>query len=194
MTSRTDTTAQHPARLTPGDRVTLARAGLGVVVAVLVALTLAGVLPPRSWLLVGVLVPTLLLDAVDGLVARRTHTVTARGARWDMEVDSAIVFVTSLAVVPIAPWALAIGLARYAFGLGSFFRPAWRAPLPYSRGRRRIAALQAVALATALVPLTPIWLAQAVTALALALLIFSFTRDVLFLERRWRGSPGRVSR
>lgn len=187
MTPRAVATAHHSLHLTPGDRVTLVRAGLGVVVAALVAATLAGTLPSRSWLLFLVLVPTLLLDAVDGAVARHTNTVTARGARWDMEVDSAVVLVTSIAVVPIAPWALGIGLARYLFALGGWLRPAWRAPLPYSRSRRVIAALQAIALATALAPVTPTWLAQVVTVVALCLLIFSFGRDMRLSRVRLSG-------
>lgn len=182
---------RRPAPLTPADKVTLVRAGLGVVVAVLVLLTFLGFLPARSWWLFGVLVPTFALDAVDGAVARRTGTVTARGARFDMETDSAVVLVASLAVAPFAPWALLIGLARYLFWLGAWLRPAWRAPLGFRQSRRVIAALQAVALAIALAPPLPLVVGQVSTAVALALLAFSFGRDIAHLERHAARSPGR---
>lgn len=172
------------APLTPADWVTISRAGLGLLFAVLVALTLAGVLPSRSWPLFFLLIPTLALDGVDGAVARRTGTVTARGARWDMEVDAAVLLAASLAVLPYAPWALAIGLARYLYGLGAWLRPRWRTPLPFRQSRRVIAAFQGIALAVALAPFLPIWLGQGVTAVALALLAYSFARDVGYQEYR----------
>ena len=49
----------------------------------------------------------LLLDAVDGQVARRTNTVSALGARFDMETDAFLVLVLSVYVAPIVgpqPW------------------------------------------------------------------------------------------
>lgn len=166
------------APLTPADRVTVARAALGAVCAVAVALTLFGFLPSRSWLLVLLLVPTFALDAADGAVARRTGTVTARGARWDVEVDAAVLLVASLAVVPYAPWALLIGLARYLYWVGGRLRPALQTALPVSQRRRVIGGLQGVAMVVALAPIVPIWLAQLVTGVALALLVFSFGRDI----------------
>ncbi len=181
---------RRPAPLTPADKVTLLRAGLGIFVAVLVLLTFLDCLPERSWWLFGLAVPTFALDAVDGAVARRTGTVTARGARFDMETDSAVVLVASVAVAPFAPWALLIGLARYFFWLGARLRPAWRAPLHFRQSRRVIAALQAVALSVALAPPLPVAVGQVATAAALALLGFSFGRDVAHLERRAARSPG----
>ena len=57
----------------------------------------------------------LVLDWVDGQVARRTGTVTAFGARFDMEVDAFLILVLSVYVAgSFGPWVLAIGLARYA--------------------------------------------------------------------------------
>lgn len=170
--------------LTPADRVTLTRAALGLGCAVVVALTFLGLVPWRSWLLFVLAVPTAVLDAVDGPVARRTGTVTRRGSRWDMEVDSAVLLVLSLALLPVAPWALGIGLARYAFWLGGLVRTRWLLPLPFRQSRRLIAAFQAVALVVALAPFLPLWVGQVLTAVALALLLFSLTRDIVFQERR----------
>lgn len=171
---------------TPADWVTATRAGLGVGTGVLVVLSLAGILPQRPWPLFLLLIPTAALDAVDGAVARRTNTVTKRGAIWDMEVDSALLLILSVAVSPFAPWALGIGLARYLFGLGGRLRPVWRGKLPFSQVRRVIAGFQAVALVTAMAPFVPIPVAQVVTAVAAVLLAYSFGRDVHYLERQRR--------
>lgn len=184
MSTPTPVAERAGLRLTPADKVTLTRAALGVGCAVLVVLTHLGLLPGRGWALFLLALPTVVLDAVDGPVARRTGTVTARGSRWDTEADSAVLLVLSIAVFPWAPWALGIGLARYLFWLGGLIRPAWLLPLPFRQSRRIIAALQAVALVTALAPFLPLWVGQAVIAVALALLVFSFGRDIAFHERR----------
>lgn len=169
--------------LTPADRVTLTRAVLGAGCAVLVALGLAGILESRNWPLFLLAIPTTVLDAVDGPVARRTGTVTARGARFDMEVDAAVLLILSIALAPMVPWALGIGLMRYAFWVGGRLRPQWGAPLPFRQSRRVIAALQAVALVAALAPFVPVPVARIIVAVALVLLVFSFGRDIISLER-----------
>lgn len=170
-------------QLTPADRVTVGRGVLGVGCAVLVALALLGMLPARTWALFLLAAVTVLLDLVDGAVARHTGTVTERGARWDPEVDSAVLLVLSLAVADWAPWALLIGAMRYLFWLGGRLRPAWRGKLPFRQSRRVIAGFQGFALVVALTPFLPLWVGQVITAVAAALLVFSFGRDIAHLER-----------
>ena len=59
----------------------------------------------------------LVLDRVDGLVARRTGTVSDFGARFDMEVDAFLILALSVYVArDYGGWVLAIGAARYASG------------------------------------------------------------------------------
>lgn len=165
--------------------MTAGRALLGGGCAVLVVLTVVGIVPTRSWALPLLLVPTLALDLVDGAVARRTGTVTARGARWDIEVDSAVVLIACTAVAPYAPWVLVTGLARYGFGLAGVLR-GWHAALPFSQARRVIGGFQGLALLIALTPIVPLPAGRAVTALALALLVVSFGRDIRFQEEQRR--------
>ena len=70
----------------PADRVTLGRC---VLVCAVGALTVDSFHRPAPVaVLVSVTVVALLLDAVDGRVARRTGTVSRLGARFDMEVDA----------------------------------------------------------------------------------------------------------
>ncbi|WP_053004677.1 CDP-alcohol phosphatidyltransferase family protein [Kocuria sp. SM24M-10] len=184
----------------PADRVTVARSVLVALCAALLPVGLTPVLSGQAqgpagawcWAVVALALPAWLLDGIDGRVARRTGTATRAGARFDQEVDAALLLVLALAVaarlgLPGAWWVLLIGALRYLFLLGLRARPAWRRPLPYSSYRRVVAGIQGGVLLGALVPLIPLPLAAAATAAALALLLVSFGRDVLWLERSARG-------
>lgn len=182
---------RDPLFTTAADRVTLARAVLGGGCAVVVLLALLGTVPYRSWLLVLLAVPAVALDAVDGRVARVTGSVCPEGSRLDMETDSALLLVLS---VPLAfvlgAWVLAIGLMRYAFGALSVWHPALRGKLEFSRFRRTVAGTQSVVLAAALTPVLPVPVAAVAVGIALALLVVSFARDTVTLERRFRRPTG----
>ncbi len=92
----------------------------------------------------------LVLDAVDGQVARRTGTVTALGARFDMEVDAFLILVLSVFVATTAgAWVLAIGAMRYGFVVAGWLLPWLRSPLPVSTARKAVAAAQGIALVVA---------------------------------------------
>ncbi|MDO5502472.1 MAG: CDP-alcohol phosphatidyltransferase family protein [Actinomycetia bacterium] len=137
----------------------------------------------RRWWLAGIAGPALLLDAVDGAVARRTGTTSEFGARFDMEADAALFLVLSWTASRRSRSAWGIGSARYLFWLGARLRPAWGNPLEYSEIRRTVAALQGLALWIALVPATPEPVARGVLRSAFGLLAYSFGRDILTLER-----------
>jgi phosphatidylglycerophosphate synthase len=148
-------------------------------------LVVTGGLPVRPWPLVVLLVPALALDAVDGVVARRTGTSSAAGGRLDGEMDAALLLVLSVAAVPaLGWWVLAIGLMRYAFYAAGLVRPRLRGHLAFSQFRRVVAAVQGIAFAVGLAPIVPIAQAQIVLAAALVLLSVSFGRDVIHLWRR----------
>ena len=158
--------------------------------------------------LVALCVPALALDAVDGWVARRTGTVTALGGRFDMEVDAFLLLVLSAYVAPILGWwVLAIGLMRYVFVAAGWLLPWLRTPLPPRYWRKVVTAVAGIALtvaASGLLPaLLPVGLSAVLpvgptpgrpaagavvdvvlVAVALALLIESFGRDVVWLVRR----------
>jgi phosphatidylglycerophosphate synthase len=171
------------ARLGPASRVTLTRATLVGAVAALVAQARHGGLP--------VLVVTLLasvalaLDAVDGWLARRTNTVTALGARFDMEVDAFLILVLSLAAArDVGGWVLAIGLMRYAYVAASWWLPWLRDPVPPRYWRKVVAAIQGVTLAVVVSGVLTAVLGALALVVALALLVESFGRDVWW---QWRG-------
>jgi phosphatidylglycerophosphate synthase len=173
-------------RLGPADRVTLARA---LLVGGVLALVVGGGPAP-----VAVLVPltavALALDAVDGQVARRTGTVSALGARFDMEVDSFLLLVLSVHLAPsVGAWVLLIGGMRYAFVAAAWPLPWMRGTLPPRYWRKVVAAAQGVVLAAAASGLLPPVATAVLVAGALALLVESFARDVTWLWRRRPVAP-----
>jgi phosphatidylglycerophosphate synthase len=181
---------------TPADRVTLGRTALACGCAAMTALVVLGPAPARNGWLFGLSVLTLLLDAVDGPVARRTRTATREGGRLDMQVDAGVLAVLSVAVATaIGWWVLAVGALRYLYVAASWARPSLAAPLPRSRFRVVVAAGQAGVLAGALAPFVSTSLATAAVTVALALLVASFVSQVVAAERspdapRARIGPG----
>lgn len=168
-----------PASLGPADLVTLGRAVLVGGTAALVAdqgadASLGAVATVASTALV--------LDAVDGLVARRTGTASPLGARFDMEVDAFLILVLSAFVgLFVGMWVLAIGAIRYAFVAGQWVLPWLRGPLPPSRARKTVAAVQGIALVVAGSGLVPGPVAVFVAGGALSALVWSFGRDIAWL-------------
>jgi phosphatidylglycerophosphate synthase len=171
-------------RLGPADRVTLSRAVLVGGVLALATTSLSE--PTPVSLLVALTAAALALDAVDGQVARRTGTVSALGARFDMEVDAFLLLVLSAFVAQLlGPWVLMIGLMRYAFVVAGWILPRLRAQLPPRYWRKVVTAVQGIALTLAASGLVPT-LAGMLVAVALALLVESFGRDVAWLALRSR--------
>jgi phosphatidylglycerophosphate synthase len=158
-------------------------------VAALVAEALVG--EPATALLVILSVAALMLDFVDGRVARLTRTATPFGARFDGETDAFLILVLSVYVARWAgAWVLLIGAARYAFAVAGWVLPWLRGRLPPRYWRKVVAAVQGVALTYAAAEVGPHPAAYAVLVVALGLLAESFGRDVLWLRRPRR--PARV--
>ena len=170
--------------LGPADRVTLVRATLVGAVAALMAA--AFVRPAAVPALVTLSVVALVLDAVDGWVARRTGTASPLGARFDGEVDALLIVVLSVYVANlIGPWVLAIGAARYLFLVAGWLLPWMRAQLPPRYWRKTVAAIQGITLTVAAVDVLPRRATEVALVVALGLLTESFGRDVWWL---WRES------
>jgi phosphatidylglycerophosphate synthase len=168
--------------LGPADHITLARATLVGSVTALVADTVRT--PAPTALLVTVTAVALVLDAVDGQVARRTATASSLGARFDMEVDAFLILVLSVFVASsLGVWVLAIGAMRYVFVAFSLPLPWLKSPLPPSMARKTVAALQGIVLAVAAADVLPRPVETTATALALATLAWSFGRDLSWLHR-----------
>jgi phosphatidylglycerophosphate synthase len=175
-------------RLGPANAVTLGRSVLVGGVAALAADSLTRPVPVA--VVVGLAVPALLLDAVDGVVARRSGAATPLGARFDMEVDAfGILALSVLLVGPVGPWVLAIGLMRYVFVAVAVALPWLRGPLPPRFSRKVVAAAQGIVLVAAVAGVLPPGVAAAAVAGALAALCWSFGRDVRWLLRTAGPAP-----
>lgn len=177
----------------PGDRVTLARALLIGAIAALVADSF--VREPAVEVLVGLSVTALMLDAVDGRVARRTRSATPFGARLDGEVDAFLILVLSVYVArSFGAWVLALGLIRYAFAAAGWVLPWLRGSLPPRYWRKVVTAVTGVALTVAASGVGSSSWAYAGLVAAAALLAESFGRDVWWLWRRRKDSSAGVDR
>jgi phosphatidylglycerophosphate synthase len=170
------------ANATTATRSTLVGLITGVVVS-------SFTMPIAVPLLVGLTIPALALDAVDGWLARRTHGESELGARYDMEVDAYLLLVLSVAVAQsLGAWVLAIGLMRYAFVAAGLVLPWMRATLPPRPWRKVVTAANGIALVAAASELLPTAVSAAIVLVALALLVESFGRDVVWLAVRARSA------
>lgn len=149
-------------------------------------ITAAAVSPMQAWLFCSLAILERLLDGVDGYVARKQGMESAFGARFDMEVDALQIFLLSVVTFLLdkaGAWVLIGGFLRYAFLGASVLWPVFSAPLPPSLRRKGIAVLQGVTLAALLAPIVLPPFSTLAAATALAVLVYSFTADTLWVLR-----------
>lgn len=180
---------RHPfSSFGPANAVTLGRGVLVCLLAGLIGESAAA----GSWLAGDLALLVILLDGVDGALARRHGTASPFGARFDMETDA--VFVAVLAVLAwqsgkVGAWVLASGAMRYLFAAAALLVPLLRRPLPAGYRGKSIAVLQMLALVAVLAPPIPSGAATATAALALALLTLSFLLDIVWQLRHRPRAP-----
>ncbi|MFD1881247.1 CDP-alcohol phosphatidyltransferase family protein [Paracoccus pacificus] len=169
-------------RFGPANTVTLVRAAL-----------VCGLLGPLIWgaaagwgvALTGAV--ALMLDGVDGWLARRTHLVSDFGARFDMEVDAALGLVLALHAyrgTAAGIEVLALGMVRYVFVAAAAVWPWLLDPLPESRRRKVICVLQLAILVLLQVPGLSGDAAILLARAALAAVLWSFFADIMWLRAR----------
>ena len=174
--------------LGPADRITLTRSVLVGGVTALTAESFVRAVPVA--VLFALTAVALVLDAVDGRVARGTGTVSELGFRFDMEVDAFLLLVLGAYLAPaIGGWVLAIGGMRYAWVAATWVIPWLGGPLPSRYRRKVVAATQGVVLLAAVPGLLPKPVCTLALVVALALLVESFGWDVA-----WRWNHGRDAR
>ncbi|MGK9166834.1 CDP-alcohol phosphatidyltransferase family protein [Inquilinus limosus] len=174
-------------RFGPANTVTLAR----IVLICLLAALMGTAAPDEDclWLIAGFATLALALDGVDGWAARRSGLSSRFGARFDMEADAFFVLVLSVLAWQwgkVGSWVLLIGAMRYLYVLAGAAWPWLRAPVPDSVARKIVCVIQILALIACLAPPVPPAVAAILAASALALLCWSFGRDILWLWRRRR--------
>ena len=171
--------------LGPGNRLTLARATL--VLPLAAPALLRGVFTGEGyWWIVGLSATALVLDGLDGPLARRTGSESAFGARFDMELDAFLLLALSALLWrsgKVGSWVLLVGGLRYFFVLGGLLWPPLRGALPPSRRGKVICAVQGIVLVICLAPVTRPVPATTLAASALLLLVYSFVVDTWWLVR-----------
>lgn len=170
-------------RFGPANAVTLARAA-AMALLVGVCADGAALTPGGRWLLAGGGTAALLLDGVDGWVARRTGLASAFGARFDMEVDALFVLVLAALVWragQAGAWVLTAGLMRYIFVAAGWLWPALARPLPASFRRKAICVVTIAVLLAALSPGLGGGTAALLCMAGLCLLGYSFAADTAWL-------------
>jgi phosphatidylglycerophosphate synthase len=168
--------------LGPADVVTLVRATLACGVAALVADSFTR--PVSVATMVALASVALALDWVDGRVARRTGTVSALGARFDLEVDAFLILVLAVFVARgHGAWVLVIGSASYALLVARRLLPWLDRPAPPRHWCKVVAATQGVVLTVAASAVLPDAVTASLLVLALLLLAESFGREVSWLWR-----------
>lgn len=173
-------------RFGAANRITLGRVAIG---SLLLGCIGAGAHPMLAWCVVGLATVAACSDALDGLVARRYGTVSAFGARFDMEADAGLILILSLLTWQFekaGAWVVAIGLMRYAFVLAGISLPWLRASLPPRVRRQSVCVVQMVALILCLAPLVPRAWSTALAAFSLLALGISFLIDIAWLAREGR--------
>ena len=180
-----------PMRFGPANVTTSIRSTLVGLITALVATSFTD--PVWLPLLMGLTVPALALDAVDGWIARRTGTVSELGARFDMEVDAFLILVLGAFVAQdLGWWTLTLGLMRYVYVVAGWAFPWLRITVPPRYWRKVVAAATGISLAFAASGLAPSWVGAAAILACLGLLLESFGRDVVW-QFRQRRAPVAVS-
>lgn len=163
------------------NAVTLARAAVVALLAGLVGETPS---PGLGWLAAGATLAVLVLDGLDGRLARRHGTASAYGARFDMETDALLGLVLALLVLAFdkaGAFVLVAGLARYAFGALLGLTPRLDAPLAPSRRRQAVCVIQLAGLALCLVPWVARPASDVLAAAVVIAVVASFAVDVRML-------------
>jgi phosphatidylglycerophosphate synthase len=177
----------HPFnRFGAANHVTTARAAL---VALIAGLIDEPAVPAVAAAATGMAAIVVMLDGLDGWLARRSDIASEFGARFDMEVDALLIL--ALAILAwrhgkAGSWVLLAGLLRYAFVAAGWVVPWLARPLLPSRRRQTVCVVQIAGLGLAVAPIVPASLSAVAAGAGLLALVGSFLVDIVWL---WRARP-----
>lgn len=173
-----------PPRFGPANRITLAR---GILVGVVAAFIGTQVSPAATLGVAALAALALMMDGLDGYVARKTGLASPYGAQLDMEMDSLLTMVLSILAWQwdrAGVWVLFCGLARYAFVGFSLILPWLNRPLHPAFRRKTACVIGIGGLLAAIVPWPWAGASWALAASATLALAFSFAVDIHWLFQR----------
>lgn len=152
------------------------------------AAVIAGVASDTAaWAVFALATIVLVLDGVDGWLARRRALSSEFGARFDMEVDAALAGILALIAVSAGRGGaelIVLGGARYIFVAAGLALPWLNGPLDESLRRKIICVLQIGALVAMTLPIMSDGTARAIGVPAALLVVWSFARDIRTLRSR----------
>lgn len=131
----------------------------------------------------------LLLDGVDGWLARREGYVSEFGAMFDMEVDAVLALTLALLAYMgghVGAFIILLGLPRYIFWVAQVPMPWLMADLPARFSRKLVCVVQIAVLIAVLVPVLDRPVTDVMAGLAALALIWSFALDIRWL---WQARP-----
>lgn len=172
-------------RFGAANTVTLLRAGIVALFAGLLGPTAP--IPDLAWLMTVLAMVALMLDGVDGWLARRSGMQSPFGARFDMEVDAFFILILAALVWQAdkaGAWVILSGGLRYGFVVLGRWLPWLNRPLPPRRRRQTVCVIQTAVLALCLTPPLIPPFSTFLAAGALGLLALSFAVDIVWLWRR----------
>jgi phosphatidylglycerophosphate synthase len=164
--------------------VTTARAAIVALVTALIGEITAG---PVGIAAAAAALASACLDGVDGWLARRSGLASAFGARFDMETDALLILGLSVLAWRFEQagwWIVFAGLLRYLFVAVGWIAPRMQAALLPSARRQAICVVQIIGLSVVVSPLVRPPGSTAIAAALLALLVYSFAVDTVWLWRR----------
>lgn len=151
-------------------------------------LLFAGLIDGRQPLAAAVLAWTLFcLDGLDGFMARRTHSESSFGARYDAEVDASFSMLLTWAVFQLGTtgaWVLIGGLLRFVYVLSLYVTRVSEIEAPRTTLGRYVFGLSVGGYTLSLWPFAAA--GAALSGLATLLLCYSFSRSF-----HWTFSPRR---
>lgn len=174
----------HPyRRFGPANHVTMMRAMLVALVASLIG---EPEIPRVAATATAAAVLMIVLDGVDGWLARRSRMVSAFGARFDVETDALLVMAMSILAWQhgkAGAWVLLGGMMRYVFVMAGSGLPWMARPLRPTRRAKTVSVCHMVGLSVALAPIIRPPLSAIAVGSTVIALTWSFAVDV---RRLWR--------
>ena len=143
-----------------------------------------------AWLIALLYTAASIVDWLDGYVARRINHATVLGQRLDMEFDALGILIVSLLAIgygQVPVWFLSVGLARYLFVFGLWWRRRTGKPvydIPPSIHRRIMAGMLMGFMTAVLWPIVPAAMATIFVFVITIPLLLGFSRDWLFASGR----------
>ncbi|WP_372422306.1 CDP-alcohol phosphatidyltransferase family protein [Salinarimonas chemoclinalis] len=190
----------HPhALFGAANGVTLVRAAINCLLAGMLVdverLTAPGT--PLGLVVLALALGSLALDGFDGFFARRLRLESRFGARFDVEVDGLLLTLLSVAAWRLdkaGAWVLLIGATYYLFLAARRMLPWLEGPLAPSFRRKAVCVLQGAILIALMLPGVQPPASEAIAAVALVALAWSFGVDIRDLWRVHRLSDAGAAR